>query len=143
MQNFIGYAPLPFHINFKNQFADTARQLWTLLLWGCRLRAAALAAARGGQPVLWPRRPPAQSWSPRQSLASSSHDGRPFSSQATEERKEEPPHSLSGSSETGQGSASKHELQAETKKLLHIVARSLYSEKEVFIRELISNASDA
>lgn len=27
--------------------------------------------------------------------------------------------------------------------LLDIVARSLYSEKEVFVRELISNASDA
>ncbi|KAG7505972.1 heat shock protein 75 kDa, mitochondrial [Solea senegalensis] len=42
-----------------------------------------------------------------------------------------------------QGSFSKHEFQAETKKLLDIVARSLYSEKEVFIRELISNGSDA
>uniref|UniRef100_A0A8B9TUS8 Heat shock protein 75 kDa, mitochondrial n=1 Tax=Anas platyrhynchos TaxID=8839 RepID=A0A8B9TUS8_ANAPL len=41
------------------------------------------------------------------------------------------------------GAASKHEFQAETKKLLDIVARSLYSEKEVFIRELISNGSDA
>lgn len=70
------------------------------------------------------------------------------------------------------GSSSKHEFQAETKKLLDIVARSLYSEKEVrkswecfsnlslciaplyqfpdspsffqvFIRELISNGSDA
>lgn len=71
------------------------------------------------------------------------------------------------------GSFSKHEFQAETKKLLDIVARSLYSEKEVsvcvfvteiihtlgskiwmvydlsltshqvFIRELISNGSDA
>lgn len=30
-----------------------------------------------------------------------------------------------------QGSFSKHEFQAETKKLLDIVARSLYSEKEV------------
>lgn len=29
------------------------------------------------------------------------------------------------------GSFSKHEFQAETKKLLDIVARSLYSEKEV------------
>lgn len=29
------------------------------------------------------------------------------------------------------GSVSKHEFQAETKKLLDIVARSLYSEKEV------------
>ncbi|ETE71042.1 Heat shock protein 75 kDa, mitochondrial [Ophiophagus hannah] len=33
--------------------------------------------------------------------------------------------------------------QAETQKLLDIVARSLYSEQEVFIRELISNSSDA
>jgi TNF receptor-associated protein 1 len=37
----------------------------------------------------------------------------------------------------------KHEFQAETRKLLDIVAHSLYSEREVFIREIISNASDA
>jgi len=36
-----------------------------------------------------------------------------------------------------------YEFQAETRKLLDIVARSLYTDKEVFIRELISNASDA
>ena len=41
------------------------------------------------------------------------------------------------------GDAESHEFQAETRKLLDIVARSLYSEKEVFIRELISNSSDA
>ena len=41
------------------------------------------------------------------------------------------------------GVGESHEFQAETRKLLDIVARSLYSEKEVFIRELISNASDA
>jgi len=35
------------------------------------------------------------------------------------------------------------EFKAETKKLLDIVAKSLYTDKEVFIRELISNASDA
>uniref|UniRef100_A0A9J7WZC2 TNF receptor-associated protein 1 n=1 Tax=Cyprinus carpio carpio TaxID=630221 RepID=A0A9J7WZC2_CYPCA len=38
---------------------------------------------------------------------------------------------------------SKHEFQAEMKKLLDIVSRSLYSEKEMFIRELLSNSSDA
>ena len=42
-----------------------------------------------------------------------------------------------------EGVGESHEFQAETRKLLDIVARSLYSEKEVFIRELISNASDA
>mmetsp|Transcript_159208 Transcript_159208/g.296816 ORF Transcript_159208/g.296816 Transcript_159208/m.296816 type:complete len:750 (-) Transcript_159208:83-2332(-) len=35
------------------------------------------------------------------------------------------------------------EFKAETRKLLDIVAKSLYTDKEVFIRELISNASDA
>ncbi|KAJ1821385.1 hypothetical protein LPJ60_002652 [Coemansia sp. RSA 2675] len=39
--------------------------------------------------------------------------------------------------------AEKHEFKAETKKLLHIVAHSLYSQREVFVRELISNSSDA
>lgn len=41
------------------------------------------------------------------------------------------------------GKVDKHEFKAETRKLLEIVANSLYSENEVFIRELVSNASDA
>lgn len=36
-----------------------------------------------------------------------------------------------------------HEFQAETRKLLDIVIHSLYTERDVFVRELISNASDA
>ncbi|KAF9583011.1 TNF receptor-associated protein 1, mitochondrial [Lunasporangiospora selenospora] len=41
------------------------------------------------------------------------------------------------------GEATKKSFQAETRKLLDIVTHSLYSEKEVFVRELVSNASDA
>ena len=39
--------------------------------------------------------------------------------------------------------ATTHEFQAETKKLLDIVINSLYTERNVFIRELISNGADA
>lgn len=39
--------------------------------------------------------------------------------------------------------AETHEFQAEVGRLLDIVAHSLYSERRVFLRELISNASDA
>jgi TNF receptor-associated protein 1 len=41
------------------------------------------------------------------------------------------------------GQQEKHEFQAETRKILDIVARSLYTDREVFVRELVSNASDA
>lgn len=63
--------------------------------------------------------------------------------QEQETKTTEAPDVLIPENETVVGEAVTKEFQAETKKILDIVARSLYSDKEIFIREIISNASDA
>ncbi|XP_044513958.1 heat shock protein 75 kDa, mitochondrial [Gracilinanus agilis] len=127
-----------------------ARELRALLLLGGRhlrpllgSREPGLRAVAGGRlsPYLWRN---TEIVSPMWNMAVTNIcGGQKYSTQAAEDKKEEPLHTIISSTETVQGSVSKHEFQAETKKLLDIVARSLYSEKEVFIRELISNSSDA
>lgn len=42
-----------------------------------------------------------------------------------------------------QASATTHNFQAEIQQLLHILVHALYTERDIFLRELISNASDA
>ncbi|XP_057482493.1 heat shock protein 90-5, chloroplastic-like isoform X2 [Actinidia eriantha] len=45
--------------------------------------------------------------------------------------------------EAPETSGERHEYQAEVSRLLDLIVHSLYSHKEVFLRELVSNASDA
>ena len=39
--------------------------------------------------------------------------------------------------------AEKHVFQADVARLLHLMVHSIYSERDIFLRELISNAADA
>ena len=66
-----------------------------------------------------------------------------FKAEEADARSEDVQTEIPVQTETTVGSGEKYEFQAETRKLLDIVACSLYSDKQVFIRELISNASDA
>ncbi|KAF0032695.1 hypothetical protein F2P81_014985 [Scophthalmus maximus] len=95
----------------------------------------------GQQQQRWSSRP--SMWSAQRSCLNLCQQTYYSTQEVEKEPEEEPLHTIISDTESVQGSFSKHEFQAETKKLLDIVARSLYSEKEVFIRELISNGSDA
>ena len=75
----------------------------------------------------------------RQPRASVTALARRLSTDAATDKPEE----KAAPTEAATGASSKMEFQAETKKLLDIVAKSLYTDKEVFVREIVSNASDA
>ena len=80
------------------------------------------------------RRPSAIDYSTPPSMATSTTTANAAES-STEGANKEPPQPT--------GPIQSMDFQAETRQLLDIVTNSLYTDKEVFLRELVSNASDA
>ena len=66
-----------------------------------------------------------------------------FSTQEPEKQAQESEEEIEVNQEPIISGSSQKEFKAETRKLLDIVAKSIYTDKEVFIRELLSNCSDA
>jgi len=58
-------------------------------------------------------------------------------------RSSEPAEPMPVHAEHKKGNVEQHTFQTETSRILDIVTNSLYTDKEVFLRELVSNASDA
>lgn len=52
-------------------------------------------------------------------------------------------HHVSKTEQTGAGAPTPHAFQADVARLLHLMVHSIYSDRDIFVRELISNAADA
>jgi molecular chaperone HtpG len=50
---------------------------------------------------------------------------------------------LSNTEQTGAPTATPHAFQADVARLLHLMVHSIYSDRDIFVRELISNGADA
>jgi hypothetical protein len=68
---------------------------------------------------------------------------RQFSNNNQQQPQQEIEVEVTGDAEPVLSKTEKKEFKAETRKLLDIVAKSIYTDKEVFLRELMSNCSDA
>lgn len=95
------------------------------------LRASAAAASRRTLSLLRPLRGAPPACSPRRRGAATGAAG------------PAPAAPAAAGAPVPRAGAERLAFQAETKQLLNIVANSIYTDKHVFLRELLSNASDA
>lgn len=110
------------------------------VLYSTQARRAGFTVTQGAARHVLPARPMWRSFSTaKASEAESLSEAEPADTPAQEPAKTIIP----PSNEHVTGSSVKHDFQTETQKILSIVAQSLYTDREVFVRELISNASDA